>query len=92
MSDSISCTQDDLVVCLTPGQRIGLSVDAEAGLISVTAVVGVFILIFVGHDSCDNVDNVNCIAMQIKVHRSKKLIQRPMDLFVVSLPIIREHL
>jgi len=68
MSD-ITCTQDDIqdIVCLTPGQRIGLAMDAEAGLISITAVVGAFILIF------------------IKVYRSKKLVQRPMDLFVLAL-------
>lgn len=69
MSD-IACTQQDRdqgTVCLTRGQSIGLSVDAEAGLISVTAVVGVFVLIF------------------IKVYRSRRLVQRPMDLFVLML-------
>jgi hypothetical protein len=53
MSNSSSCTLDDpnnLTVCLTRGQSIGLAVDAEAGLISVTAVAGVFVLIFVGRD------------------------------------------
>jgi len=63
-------TQDDpgqRVVYLTRGQSIGLAVDAEAGLISVAAVVGVFGLIF------------------IKVWRSKRLVQRPMDLFVLIL-------
>jgi len=70
MSDGISCTQDDRdhgVVCLTTGQSIGLAIDAEAGLISLTAVVGAFVLIF------------------IKVYRSKKLVQRPMDLFILAL-------
>ena len=53
MSNSSSCTLDDpnnLTVCLTRGQSIGLAVDAEAGLISVAAVAGVFVLIFVGRD------------------------------------------
>jgi len=47
---SNTCTQADLdkgIVCLTLSQGIGLSMDAEAGLISVIALVGVFILIFV---------------------------------------------
>jgi len=70
MSNSSSCTLGDsnnLTVCLTRGQSIGLAVDAEAGLISVTAVAGVFVLIF------------------IKVYRTKKLVQRPMDLFLIVL-------
>jgi hypothetical protein len=92
MSDGISCTQDDRdhgIVCLTTGQSIGLAIDAEAGLISLTAVVGAFVLIFVIRDSCDAADNINDIAMQIKVYRSKKLVQRPMDLFIVNLKTIR---
>ena len=55
MSNSI-CTQDDLdqgvVVCLTGGQLIGLTIDVEAGLVSAIALVGVFVLIFVSHNSC----------------------------------------
>jgi len=53
MLDDINCTQDELdqgIVCLSRGQSIGLSVDAEAGLLSLTAVVGVFVLIFVSHN------------------------------------------
>lgn len=55
MSNSIICTQDDLdqgVVCLTGGQLIGLTIDVEAGLVSAIALVGVFVLIFVSHNSC----------------------------------------
>ena len=54
MSNSITCTQDDLahgIVCLSRGQSIGLAVDAEAGLISLTALLGAFVWIFVGHYS-----------------------------------------
>jgi hypothetical protein len=53
MSHNTSCTQQDLdqgVVCLTRGQSIGLAVDTEAGLLSATAVVGVFILIAVSYN------------------------------------------
>jgi hypothetical protein len=53
MSHNTSCTQQDFdqgVVCLTRGQSIGLAVDAEAGLLSATAVVGVFILIAVSYN------------------------------------------
>jgi len=67
---STSCTpgeHDQGVVCLTWGQRTGLAFDVEAGLISLTAVMGAFVLII------------------IKVWRRKKLVQRPMDLFVLVL-------
>ena len=56
MSNSITCTDDDLaqgVVCLSRGQSIGLAVDAEAGLISLTALLGAFVLIFVSHYACE---------------------------------------
>ena len=45
----MNCTQGgpDQIACLTPGQRIGLALDAEAGLISITALVVVFTSIFV---------------------------------------------
>jgi len=36
------------VVCLTRGDSIGLTLVAESGFISLIAVLGVFILIFVG--------------------------------------------
>ena len=90
MSDS--CTQGDRdqgIVCLTWGQRIGLALDAEAGLISLAAVIGAFTIIIVSRDACYGVDSINSIAIQIKVWRRKKLVQRPMDLFVVSLQIVR---
>ena len=48
------CTQDDLdrgIVCLTCGQRIGLTLDVEAALISLAAILGAFVLIFVC-DTC----------------------------------------
>lgn len=70
MSDSVSCTQEDLdhgTVCLTTGQSIGLAVDAEAGLLSIIALTGAFVMIF------------------IKVYRSGKVVQRPMDLFILAL-------
>jgi hypothetical protein len=89
---SNNCTQgehDQGIVCLTWGQRIGLALDAEAGLISVAALIGAFVLIVVSHDVCDGMDSINSIAIQIKVWRRKKLVQRPMDLFVVSLQAVR---
>jgi hypothetical protein len=73
---------------LDTGQSIGLAVDAEAGLISLTALLGAFILIFVSYDSCDNVESVNCFPVQIKAYRRRTLVQRPMDLFVVGLQVI----
>jgi hypothetical protein len=90
---SNSCTQADLdqgIVCLTPGQGIGLAIDVEAGLISAIALVGVFILIFVSHNSV--VTSANCIVMQVRASRRSTLIRDPMDIFLVSLQIIREHL
>jgi hypothetical protein len=90
---SSSCNQADLdkgIVCLTLGQGIGLSMDMEAGLISVIALVGVFILIFVSRSSV--VTSANCIVMQVKAYRRGKLVRGPMDVFLVSLQIIREHL
>jgi hypothetical protein len=83
MSDSIA------IVCLTRGQSIGLALDAEAGLISFTAVVVLLGLILVSHGLCHDVHNVFYITMQIKVYRSK--IQCPMDLFVVSRRMTCEH-
>lgn len=62
MADSahgVICTADELllaknsngtVVCLTRGQSIGLAFTAEAGVISMVAVVVIFMLIFVGRD------------------------------------------
>ena len=81
----MNCTQDDRdrIVCLTRGQSIGLALDAEAGLISVTAVVCVFILIFVSPYLFMTWPKSNCVVIQIKVWRSGKLVRRPMDLFVV---------
>jgi hypothetical protein len=35
------------IVCLTRGDSIGLTIVAESGFISLMAVVGVFVLIFV---------------------------------------------
>ena len=90
---SNTCTQADLdkgIVCLTLSQGIGLSMDAEAGLISVIALVGVFILIFVSHNSV--VTSANCIVMQVKAYHRGKLVLGPMDVFLVSLQIVREHL
>jgi hypothetical protein len=95
MSDSVSCTQEDLdhgTVCLTTGQSIGLAVDAEAGLLSIIALTGAFVMIFVSRDPHDDVDGTNYIAIQIKVYRSGKVVQRPMDLFIVSLQFIREYI
>jgi hypothetical protein len=91
MSTNITCTPGDLdrdFVCLTRGQSIGLAVVAEAGLISLTALLGAFVLIFVSYDSCDNGESVNCFSVQIKAYRRRTLVQRPMDLFVVGLQII----
>jgi len=46
---SSNCTQGehDRIVCLSPDERIGLATDAEAGLISLAAVLGAFVLIFI---------------------------------------------
>ena len=40
------------VVCLTRGDSIGLTLVAESGFISLTAIVGVFVLIFVSTLLC----------------------------------------
>lgn len=96
MSDGV-CTQDnlnqDIVRCLTPNQRIGLASVVEAGLISVIALVGVYVWIFVSHTPAVMI--VNQIANQVRAFRHPdgvfKLVQRPMDLFLVSLQIIREN-
>jgi hypothetical protein len=58
-SDGIICTADEqllakssngTIVCLTRGQSIGLAFIAEAGFISMIAVVAIFTLIFVSND------------------------------------------
>jgi len=70
---SNSCTQgehDQGIVCLTWDQRTGLVIDAEAGLISLSALIVALVLI------------------AIKVCRRKKLVERPMDLFVLVLFIL----
>ncbi|KIM83330.1 hypothetical protein PILCRDRAFT_819583 [Piloderma croceum F 1598] len=55
------------IFCLTRGQSIGLAFTAEAGCVSLVAVVGVFLLIL------------------RKYIRHVKLIQRPTDLYMLSL-------
>jgi uncharacterized membrane protein len=57
MSDGSICTIEEQIlsnssngtsiVCLTRGNTIGLTLVAESGLISLVAVLGVFLLIFV---------------------------------------------
>jgi hypothetical protein len=58
MSDGSVCTAEELafsnsthgtrIVCLTRGDSIGLTLVAESGFISLVAVLGVFVQIFVG--------------------------------------------
>jgi hypothetical protein len=60
MSDSGTCsageqalsnpTDGTTIVCLTRGDSIGLTLVAESGFISLIAVFGVFVLIFVSMD------------------------------------------
>jgi len=71
MSNScIPGEHDEGIVCLTWGQRIGLVIDVEAGLISLAAVIVALVLI------------------AIKVFRRKKLVDRPMDLFLLVLFVL----
>jgi len=75
MADGVICTKEDLakssngtgLVCLTRDQSIGLTLAAEAGCISLVAVVGIFVLIL------------------FRVNRGTKLIDRPTDLYILSL-------
>jgi uncharacterized membrane protein len=60
MLDGSICTQGEQalfnsshgtsIVCLTRGDSIGLTLMAESGFISLIAVLGVFVLIFVSMD------------------------------------------
>jgi hypothetical protein len=60
MSDGSICTPEEQalfnssrgasMVCLTRGESIGLALVAESGFISLIAVLGVFMLIFVSAD------------------------------------------
>lgn len=56
----------DGIVCLTRGQSIGLTLGAEAGIISIAALVGIAVLIFVSRDFCDDVDVADGILTQIR--------------------------
>src|SRR5882762_2142232 len=90
---SNGCTQADLdqgIVCLTRGQGNGLLIDVEAGLISAIALVVVYILIFVSHNSM--VAGINCIVVQVRASHHRTLVQRPMDIFLVSVQITCDRL
>lgn len=77
MSNGVICTAEEQllskssngtsIVCLDRGQSIGLTLAAEAGCLSMIAVIVIFLLI------------------SLKVRRGVKLIERPTDLYMLSL-------
>jgi hypothetical protein len=78
MSDIFNClleeqalfntTQGTKFACLTRGDSIGLTLAAEAGFISLVALLGVFALIMVSADSIHAILPANCCCSIAKYH------------------------
>lgn len=73
MADGVICTKEDLakssngtgLVCLTRDQSIGLTLAAEAGCISLVAVVGIFVLILVSGELSVRLYRANSCAVAL---------------------------